>query len=432
MSEAVELPDYPKSSEFEDFIAAQLLLSGFYLERSIEERGEANILEIDIITTNYTKEIPEYNLVEAKSGDWGVKDIFKVYGWMNYIGHERGQFIVSKENDGFDFVVNKAKEMNIDLIRIDSSKDKFDLVDVDDIESFEVAAFRYSFWIERELIKIIQQKKKEDRDKACYNIAKEYYHHLRGGIYFHETIAEKLYGLYDWYLKHPHLTASTSNEIKNGKYSDINGIHKEHFRTTFYQSEINVFQSTCLIEYLAKLQIIKYAVDFSLFEENGETGIADRVRTIIGDYEFRKSEELPKSFRNGIDFIRQVEDYKYFPVLWYYYIYALGGFILKDYKEEEFSYLSKRSGVSKDNVQLALDSIDVFFPIKNDWHYEDDKVSLLKMFPAPIRGVGSYLRHHLHLKEDEGTATLGSGDRKTINKLTDWHNCGYKLLKGDF
>lgn len=45
------LPDLPIGDEFEEYISAFFQCGGFYMDRKLIERGEDEILELDIITT---------------------------------------------------------------------------------------------------------------------------------------------------------------------------------------------------------------------------------------------------------------------------------------------------------------------------------------------------------------------------------------------
>ena len=115
----IRLPDIPTGLEFEDFIAAHLQVADHFVERNLSMRTEQPILELDIIATKYDTGRPTPLLVEAKSRDWEYKDIFKVRGWMDLLGIERGVFAVHQRKSHFDVWYRVAKELNIDLIAIE-------------------------------------------------------------------------------------------------------------------------------------------------------------------------------------------------------------------------------------------------------------------------------------------------------------------------
>lgn len=84
-----ELPAVPRGKYLEDYVAALLQQSGYFVEKSAIERGETEVLELDIVTTQYVQQIPNRVLFEVKSGAWGFSDIFKLLGWQTYLSPER-------------------------------------------------------------------------------------------------------------------------------------------------------------------------------------------------------------------------------------------------------------------------------------------------------------------------------------------------------
>jgi hypothetical protein len=125
-SGAVELPAHPKDKEFEEYIAAYLQCAGFYIERNIVERDIKEVLELDVITSDYGQTQPDMRLVEIKSGGWGFPEIFKVFGWLKYLEIERGALVVKEVKETPEtqkFYVDKAKTVNIDLVIADPTGD---------------------------------------------------------------------------------------------------------------------------------------------------------------------------------------------------------------------------------------------------------------------------------------------------------------------
>lgn len=85
-NKVVTLPESPKGEELEDYIAALFQASGHFVEKQIIERDPADILELDIFATDYGPDEVVRRLVEVKGGKWGFTDLFKVVGWMEYLG----------------------------------------------------------------------------------------------------------------------------------------------------------------------------------------------------------------------------------------------------------------------------------------------------------------------------------------------------------
>jgi len=115
MADSLELPKDPRDTDYEEFIAAYLQAGGLYVERHAIFRKEAELLELDILTTDFSSEQTTKHLIEIKSGDWGFNEIFKLRGWLTFLSYEQGCFVVKKSRDYFDFYRESASRLNIHL-----------------------------------------------------------------------------------------------------------------------------------------------------------------------------------------------------------------------------------------------------------------------------------------------------------------------------
>ena len=88
----IKLKELPKEKEFEEFISAYFQNGGYFIEQNIIDRQIEEVLELDIIVTDYNKNPPKIILLEIKSGEWGFADIFKIRGWMDYTNISEGLF----------------------------------------------------------------------------------------------------------------------------------------------------------------------------------------------------------------------------------------------------------------------------------------------------------------------------------------------------
>src|SRR3989304_691556 len=196
------LPEFPKGREFEEYVAAVFQAAGYFLERDITEREEIEILQLDSISTDYDNKPPIIRLIEAKSGDWGFKDIFKIKGWMTYLDIEHGTLITSMDRDRFESYQNKSKKMGIDLIFIDDPSN------------------------------------------------------------FNDTIAGRVEALYDSYGRNRTLAACCGQEMLGKEFSpEGEQIPQSIFRDTFYDCKYNEIQSACMVEQYARLTLLKAVVD---------------------------------------------------------------------------------------------------------------------------------------------------------------------------
>lgn len=123
----------PTDWELEDFVSAHFTSRGCYVETCVTERTPDEILELDIVWTDYRQEREEPNLVEVKSGGWGFADVFKFYGWTQYLGLKHGQFVHKQqcgrsdpaslkhvqERTGIDFLYSpSAEDLGVHLEKI--------------------------------------------------------------------------------------------------------------------------------------------------------------------------------------------------------------------------------------------------------------------------------------------------------------------------
>ena len=175
----ISLPKFPKGKQFEEYISAFFQSAGYFIERNIIQREVEEILELDIITTDYSKSPPQIKLLEVKSGDWGFPDLFKVRGWMDYLNILKGLFIVAVERHNSEFIKQKAKILSIDLAVVsDLSKTGEILKEFTnntEIGKIDIATWRYSYWVERNLLKLLNQKKKLNRGQKRYPALSKYF-----------------------------------------------------------------------------------------------------------------------------------------------------------------------------------------------------------------------------------------------------------------
>jgi hypothetical protein len=98
--------------------------------------------------------------VEAKSGDWGFTDIFKIKGWMAYLNIPRASLIASQRRDRFEAYERLAQKMDVQLVAIEDFQqyEKAFVPFLADrhIDRRDVATWRFYYWAERQLLHRIQ------------------------------------------------------------------------------------------------------------------------------------------------------------------------------------------------------------------------------------------------------------------------------------
>ncbi len=439
----VSLPDLPEGKEFEEYISSFLQLGGFYIERNIIERDVRDILELDIITTCYDDNILEISLVEVKSGNWGFSDLFKIYGWMNYLQIPKGILITSHEIDYYNFVKEKAQELHIDIVCVDNLENtKESLSSVlaqcnrEDVDENDIEYWRLSYWVERKLLENLIQRKKNYPNKKCYKGASDYYHELNSGIFFTENIINKVHKLYSQFENLSHLTAKTAHESKGNDFDEDHlEIPQDIFKAAFYNCEVEYIDIyTCtFLEHRARLAILKSAVDYLIYEKTGDkrrTG--KQIWKILGiDIELMKV--LPSSFRGALSELKKHKYFHRYPVFWQWFLWVFGGFILLDYKDKEYELLSKKSQIPLDEIENAFKAYDLLFPTNGGWLQNlspKTNIRAMKLFPVPFKGVGANYRRVLHIDgSDNEIGKLQVTGQWTLSDLIKWNNLAVEVLQ---
>ncbi len=148
---SAKLPELPVGKQFEEFLAAYFQASGRFVERSVIDRQEEEVLELDIIATDYQQgTAPELLLIEAKSGKWGFGDIFKLRGWLHYLNLPRAALLVNASHDPFDFYQKIGEAVDVAVIAVPDLKKATDsLMPIGvsaTVKTEDVLTWRFSYW----------------------------------------------------------------------------------------------------------------------------------------------------------------------------------------------------------------------------------------------------------------------------------------------
>ena len=434
---SVSLPEVPKEKEYEEYISAYLQSSGYYIERNIVQRDVEEVLELDIILTDYVPADIGQVLVEIKSGkNWGFPDIFKVRGWMTYLGRHRALFIatVSKGRADVDgFYIKKSSEMSVDLKIVTKLEDtSIQLVDYlrgRTLEEIDISTWRFAYWIERKLIDRLVKCRRSVQGVSRYEAMFGYYDQLNNSVFFTSNILERIRQLFRNFQRNANLSAKVASELSTGAF-DGDEIPKELFRSTFFDCKLNDVAISAYLEYKSRLTILKYVTDFlSIRQANpADPRIADHL-DFLG-VKFSRFDFLPADFLDRMECLGQHPHYRKYPVFWQWFLWFFGGFLLLDYKDEEYRMLSQRSGVPVDQIDQAFAAMDILFPTNNGWFvdYPSSSIRLLKVFPVPFFGNGADFRKKVYANPPDYHSLKLSGAH-TLDDLIKWNNACVEFLK---
>jgi len=416
------LAEAPKSAaELEEYVAALFHAGGYFVEKNITERDFTEILELDAVATHYEDSLPVSVMAEAKSGRWGFSDIFKVVGWMRYLDIVRGGFFVAKVPTGFDIAAAQTKLAPLGVALVDlgdfaKAREAFGaagfLVVKDDLL---VTIWRFSCWAERRLIEVLRSSAKSSGLKGP-RVAFEYHRLVNDGIFFVKDIQDRLAALYQAYQGHPKLSLGVAEELDGQAFDpDMPQPDNPKLREALLFGEHKILQSCFYVEHRARLAILKAAVDYVCMTEGGQ--VPGKLRAA-----------LPATFRDGVDQLRKDRAFRRYALFWQVFLWGHGGFYLKDRQAAEFQWLQEQTGVPEDEIPNALQAFDVLFPIDGGWLTQLGAASqcvIVKMMPAPLRGIGAY--HRLRRYGVKDYHELGYGDY-TERDLTRWQNRLVDLL----
>lgn len=429
-STAIELPEIPKDKDYEDYLCAYLQAGGLYVERNIIHREKEELLELDILTTDFQQNSADNLLVEIKGGDWGFSDIFKIKGWLTYLHYDKGCFIVQKSKPNVSYFQDKAKELNIMLI------DNSDLTKTQDTlssffkvepEKAEIETIRFAYLLERKQLAQLKQLKKKFPGIKSYQNLDDYFYKTISGSFFSRDPIERINRLFDTFIKYKNITAKICHELNGGDFDDkdVMELSSECFAETFYKAKNNVLHLSLYIEHLARVTILKCAIEHLIDRLEGNYNH----KSILNQLEYLT---LPNTIKNGLAEITKDKYFYLYPRFWQFFTYVFGGFILTDIEVMEFELLANKTGIPDNEIPNAFDAYNKLFPKSGGWFFKFPKSSIRwhSLFPISFCGLGANYRRLVYTddKDYDYLYKLLSND-KTPFDLSKWNNLAYEILK---
>ncbi|MEX0875494.1 MAG: hypothetical protein WD646_01675 [Actinomycetota bacterium] len=421
----IALPNAPEGLDLEDFVAALFICAQFYIEKSVEEQ---NVLELDILATSYSADLPDKRLVEVKGTLPHLKDAFKVLGWMTYLKYDKGMLVVSKQPEEHDlaFLTTKCDEMNIQLIvvpDVEHAADVFEAAGFNRPEELAVEIWRFSFWVERRMIESLRKLASENPDMRAPREALSYYKLINHRVSLTSDPIERVTQLYEAYKEHPRLTAGAALELEGGEFDPVTPGNPKSIGDAIYKGQHPILHACMFLEWKARMSILKAAVDYLCHRAAEPPPEPGKIRVDFGLV------DLPTSFLNGLEAIAKLPEMNRYPLFWQIFLGAWGGFILGDHEEKDIENLAAQSGIAVENVPHALSAMDLLFPLEDGWIAGTSTANyrVTKMMPWGLEGIGAFHRRvRYECEEFDELATTG---RYTAHDLAKWNNYGVALLK---
>ncbi len=430
ISKAIELTKIPKDKDYEDYLCAFLQAGGLYVERSIIHREVEELLELDILTTDFQHDNATNNLIEIKGGDWGFSDIFKIRGWLTYLNYESGSFIVQKSKTSLSYFQGKAKELNIDLIdNSDLSLTKATLKHFLKLEpqDAEIETIRFAFLLERKQLQKIKNLKKGNSGFVSYYNLDDYFYKINSGSFFARDPISRINQLFDIFIKYKNITAKICNELGGGDFNDEDAteLAEECFKDTFYKANDSILQVSLYVEHIARVTILKCAIEHLIDKLKGNyntTDLTDQLNYLT----------LPNTIKSGLNLIIKDKYFYLYPRFWQFFTYVFGGFVLLDIKDKEYELLSEKTGIPVEEIPNAFDAFNKLFPRKGGWFFKNKKSAIEwhYFFPIAFSGIGANYRRQVYTNDgDYDTLYKMLSSDKTTADLSKWNNLAYNALK---
>lgn len=427
----IVLPRVPTNGqELEDYVAGMFQAAGYFVEKNIRQRDVTDVLELDAVATSYDGPLPVAVLAEAKSGRWGFPDIFKVAGWMSYLGIDHGGFFVKEvpRPGGRDIeqIARRIAALGVALVDLGDFSDPAASVGARGFRApsdpLLVDIYRHAFGVERALLDGLRQERRARPQQRGAQESLLYHDLVNDHIFFLQDVAERLRSLYGAYRSHPKLSLSVAAELAGAPFSaapkgPLSAPAARLIAEAMYEGKHPALQGSFYVEHRARIAILKAAIDLACLADAGE--IPSDERAFAG---------LPATFRAGLRVLRTRPTYRRYALFWQVFLWGFGGFYLADRADEEMNLLAEQTGVPVGEVGYALRAFDDLFPLGGGtWivPVRGTPLRVAKMVPMAMRGVGALQRLRRAGAANYDGFRLGSLGRRN---LITWHNAFVRLL----
>jgi hypothetical protein len=386
-----QLAEVPTGKELEDFVAALLQCTGHFVEKNIEE---ANVLELDIVATTYSDEGVSRRLFEVKEGTAQFSDIFKVIGWMKYLGIEQGAFITARpaQDRPMDFFTSRCEQVGMKCLLIEdhaTAARVFEEAGFGAADEGLHAIWRFSMWVERNLMRGLRRFARRHPDMQAPREALNYYRLINNGIFMTQDAVERVEKLYLAFQEHPRLTAAAALELDGGSFDPhTTETASTQMRDALFHGRHVLLQACMYLEHRARLSLLKAAVDY-LAEGGPVRDNGDGTFTV----DFRVT-DLPNSFSRGLSLINGQPNFRLYPLFWQTFLWGWGGLVVSDRQDDDYAGLSAQTGVPVQEIPTALNAFDWLFPTPSGWlrPVSTAAYSVMAMAPWPFQGLGAWQR----------------------------------------
>lgn len=412
----ISLPDKPNGEQYEDAVSSFIRSRGYFAEtRLILDSDGRELLELDVVVSPSTEDINSTTLVDAKSGNTGFKDVFKIYGWRKFLGIDKG-CVARLKIPSSDVEVFKKYEDKLSVYvrkfaidEYDEFSDFFPVLHNNDDELCDEIFITgwYAGIAERLCVKSFNLIKKQHKQEDVIKSVKAYEKACKLS-FFEKNPLTRVNNLYSAFHENPNISRQCMEFAAELEETTIAKIQKAVWDTSKYPW----IQYVMMIEHRARVLIIKNAVE--LMETYSDHELSGKLKVYM----------TPSNFRRSFVKLRKSKYCYKIPYLLHLLIEVLGGFYIhhEEY-DDDIKMLSKLTGINQSKIITCLNTINNFFPTTNSWFMTSkDEFHHIKYYPAIWKGVGCFLRDNRSNGEyDDISPNMGW-------LLTKYHNRSYKFL----
>ncbi len=274
--------------------------------------------------------------------------------------------------------------------------------------------------------KVVADWRKDKRDSQGPHAVYAYQELIRNGFLQARSLRERLASIYQAHWNHQTLAKSVASELDGSGWHVQDPPSGSHWDAALYQTKHPIVQAVLYHEHRAKLAILKGAVEYALLKTHDLLPKRTRIRflgmELIADF-------LPENFHSAVRHLESIEGFERIASLWQSFLWKWGGFFLTDKEDEEIAVLADEVGMTTSAASSAMKLYDILFPIATGWFQDIQGTKILKLFPAPFRGIGVHYRLERQNTRDLQEAFGPPRYRYLMKNLSQWNNSTVDLLQ---
>lgn len=389
----------------EDIVASQFASRGYYVETSVTERQGDSLQELDVVATNYATTPATRILLEAKSGQAGFADLFKLYGQKTYLEIEQAILVHGREFDKqrpLDQFKTKTavSTLQVNLNSAAETTQQFDSQTRSTLRSeLLLHCWQAYFFVQRKLFSSVQAVIRHSRAAETGGHAKEYFRLLNDEVFFERDVRRGVVKLLTFHKKIPRLALAMVRELSGHPPEVENPARCPEFSKVLYQGAYFPAQACMHYSHRARLNILKSVVDYC--DALKSKKIKPEIWT-LGDFTIDMTNA--EVYSPLVQTMKKFEDdktFRKFPLIWQTFLGTWGGFFIKKKRGEEIAQLANEVGATPEGVEQALTLFDSLFPTEKGWWRDvDDEISLLIHYPMSMQGIGALRRLKMYNVEN--------------------------------